>query len=500
MPNEKPVVVAEKGPETDPVVKREEEIFQASLREIAEDLDRILVETGWIVEGEKVSSTETLGQSMEKFSEKVRDYSSVLELRGRLKNLAEKYAKKLKSGKKSSQALFGQGWAWYWAGVLSKNMDNLPEEIQGVIKRMAASKKLNPNDHKKLLNWVKLEHGDGLKEYEASSEKEIRQYQERIGSHRIARERVYSEKLEELSLMKGGVMWRLKKNLRDIDNKKEHPPEELKERKKVSYDESSNTLYVRDRAGQRQEITFGDLVGDYDWGIKYAPDASVPPKIWRKIRKTLALYEARDKIRGHFNNELSIRYNVGVPGVAYDLKRIEWEMEKSVGAVGFLAERMITEFLIRIQYNNPELGLRVESSNVLEDALLKYDFKIELKRKRGLALEPVDVSREDYVADKRKLGVQFTISKKKPTTMIEVAKSRLEDFEELLRGKVDDVVIVGIPELKKIRELYGRWKSEGKPSGGPEQYMSREEKLAIFKKATEGLLDLSEKELANLKI
>ena len=61
-------------------------------------------------------------------------------------------------------------------------------------------------------------------------------------------------------------------------------------------------------------------------------------------------------------------------------------------------------------------------------------------------------------------------------------------------------MVVRLPILNIFLDFYKRWINEGKPSGGPEQYLSREQKLAIFRKATKGLLNLSEEELQKLVI
>ena len=166
---------------------------------------------------------------------------------------------------------------------------------------------------------------------------------------------------------------------------------------------------------------------------------------------------------------------------------------------GIFAERMIINFLIRAQYNNPELKMRVEKSNALEDTILKYDFKIEIKKLLGVALESKDFPREKFIKQKR-LGVQFTVGKSGKLKNIELGKKRLPEFANMLHRNVDDVVLVRIKELSNFVELYRRWRFDGKPSGGPEQYLSEEEKISIFKQAMKPLRDLSDGELKGLNL
>ncbi len=316
-----------------------------------------------------------------------------------------------------------------------------------------------------------------------------------------------SKELEQLTAQKKELLLNLKRELRDIDNIKDFIPEELRRRRKVFYEEQSQSLFVLDKNELKREITFGDLVGDYNWGIKYAPDNSLPPKLWRKIRKTLALHETKVKIEENFNKELDLIYGTGKPTTAIDLEFINKKLDKKnqrffIG--GALAERMMVSFLNRVQFNNSGLGIRVIRANALEDSILKYDFKIIKNKRLGIAIESEDVSRNEFVKNKRALGIQFTINKgssaAKKNRAVKEGRSKIFQYKYLIKENVDDIVVVRLPLLKIFLDFYKRWINNGRPSGGPEQYLSREQKLEIFKKATKRLLNLSDEELNGLKI
>ena len=327
----------------------------------------------------------------------------------------------------------------------------------------------------------------------------------KLETKELEKRKVLLKELKKLAFAKKDTLLKLRQELKNIDAKKDFSSEELKERSRVSYDEKSQSLFILNGDGSRKEVTFGDLVGDYDWGIKYAPDNSLPPRLWRKVGKTLALHETRAEIEKIFNKELDFIYGTGSPTTALGLEFINARFKKANQEFlikGILAERMMVSFLNRAQYNNPELGMKVIRSNALEDTILKYDFKIIKKKRLGIALESEDVSRNEFAKNKRAIGIQLTLATKGgcKSKANKEAKRILPKYRDLIKENVDDIVVVRLPILNIFLDFYKRWINEGKPSGGPEQYLSREQKLAIFRKATKGLLNLSEDELQKLVI
>lgn len=117
---------------------------------------------------------------------------------------------------------------------------------------------------------------------------------------------------------------------------------------------------------------------------------------------------------------------------------------------------------------------------------------------REIALEGYDMTREDYIKIKKK-GFQFTIARQglgKKSKQIERSKKNFDVLElsGLVKKKVDDIALVKV-HLQKIAEYFGRWLAEGKPSGGPEQYMNRDEKKDILRGVTKDFVSLSEEDI-----
>ncbi len=301
-------------------------------------------------------------------------------------------------------------------------------------------------------------------------------------------------------------MSKLKQRLQDIDKKEDYPEEEAQSRRTLFYDDSKSELFVRETRGDKR-MTFGDIIADYDWGIKYRPDASVPDKIWRKIRKLSDVNEARTNIEQVFNQEIVYKERISLPTTSLPIEFLEEKLDNQ-GVQGVVAERMAKNFLTRVQYNNPNLKFTVESSNAIEDAELKYDFKIATEqRKRGIAIEGDKIPRDELVSAKRRVGIQFTTTAdrkliRKKKRQISDVQSGLEQlklkYQHLIKRPVDDVVLVAL-HLDTYRKRFKKWLDNGKPSGGPEQYLDHGEKMQLVEKTTNNFLTLSKHEIRDLK-
>jgi len=304
---------------------------------------------------------------------------------------------------------------------------------------------------------------------------------------------------------KASEMSKLKQRLQDIDKKEDYPEEEAQSRKTLFYDDSESELFVRETRGDKR-VTFGDIIADYEWGIKYRPDASVPDKIWRKIRKLSDVTEARINIERAFNQEIVFKEHISLPTTSLSTEFLEEKLNNE-GVQGIIAERMAKNFLTRVQHNNPGLEFTVESSNAIEDAELKYDFKIATKqKKRGIAIEGNKISRDELVSVKKRVGIQFTSTKNRSLIrtkkrQISNIQARLEQlklkYQHLIKKPVDDVVLVAL-HLDTYRKRFKKWLDNGKPSGGPEQYLDHGEKMQLIGKTTNNFLTLSMREIKNL--
>ena len=287
-------------------------------------------------------------------------------------------------------------------------------------------------------------------------------------NRRIAIIKFGAEKRAEMASMK----YRLKQ----IDSGQDYEESEKGKRRNIFYE--AENMVVRREGEEEKKITMGDIAGDYLWGIKYSAGKSLPPPLWRRVSKFIALKDARANIENIFNSELSEVEGVNLPTSSWTYEFIEKHSEE-----GVLAERMAQGILLRMQYDNRDLGVRVEPSNALEDAELKYDFKIILPRKkRGVAMEGEELPRPEYEEKKRKLGIQFTVSQnrkylKHKRLQLEKAKGEigLEKYRNIIKKPVDDIVLVSVP-LKRYSECFKKWLEAGRPSGGPEQYLTGEER------------------------
>lgn len=295
---------------------------------------------------------------------------------------------------------------------------------------------------------------------------------------------------ERFLVRRNNVMQRLAARLAEIDRKIDYPGSEWAVRKTVYYDPAADVLYVLDQGGNHRPLSPEEIAIELDWGNQYRPDPEIPETLWRSIRKHSDIAEARREIAVIFDEELSIKTSVsqGMSGVTG--KWIEKMYRQGAGGInGVIGERMAKNTLQRLSMAHPELELRVENSNAVEDAQLKYDFKISQNIKwRGIATEPNDITRTEYVKNKRRLGIQFTVgSGEGKRKQIEHAMKHLNDAEtnQFIKHKVDDIILVKLG-LDSVA-AYQRWLDEGKPPGGPEQYMTDNERKQLLEKVLFGM-------------
>ncbi|KKQ36030.1 MAG: hypothetical protein US50_C0001G0032 [Candidatus Nomurabacteria bacterium GW2011_GWB1_37_5] len=343
----------------------------------------------------------------------------------------------------------------YWGSRLLPELDILPEKISQSVKKLASGGKIDPEENSILWKYV----------HKRSS-------------------------ILNFNVQKRVQMAELKKRLKEIDAGKDYEGKEKENRKIIFYNKESNKLIVN---GNEREIDFGDIVADYDWGVKYRPHESVPKLIWRRIRKLSDFTESKDSIGQIFNDEISRIEKISLPTTSKTQSYLERHIS-DWGIEGIIAERMAKNFLTRIQYNDPKAGFKVEPSNAMEDAELKYDFKVSFPKKlRGVAIEGEELPREEYVKNKKEIGIQFTVSARRDNLthkahQIEEAKEKISDekYNRYVKKKVDDIVLISLP-LGTYRTHFKTWLDAGKPAGGPEQYLSEVEERKILDKVTGGI-------------
>ena len=102
----------------------------------------------------------------------------------------------------------------------------------------------------------------------------------------------------------------------------------------------------------------------------------------------------------------------------------------------------------------------------------------------------------------KKVGIQFTLRPKggrKEIKLKEGAARLREDTKKLGLRKplVDEIILVRVP-TDEFRKSYERWLKAGQPSGGPEQFLSRDLKIKLLKEVTKGLIEISDEEIEKI--
>lgn len=292
---------------------------------------------------------------------------------------------------------------------------------------------------------------------------------------------------ESFGLAKQDEMDRLHVQLRRIDDREEMEPREMTKRRNVSYDKASGGLVTRNRRGETVPVTEGDVVADMMWGVKYRPDSSVPEDEWRRLRRLIAIREAGTAIQDLNNRQLADEESIELPTSAMSPEFIEQHPTS-----GMVAERMAQSMILRLQHDYPKFGFKLEQSNALEDMYLKYDFKIVFTdRRRGVALAGTEDGRGDFVEEKKRLGLQFTINDsedahRRKTKQIDKANRNKDndEYKHFVDHVVSEIVLVVVPMLS-VFQAYRTWIQEGKPTGGPEQFLDPAERRAVL----EGITD-----------
>lgn len=314
----------------------------------------------------------------------------------------------------------------------------------------------------------------------------------------------------KLNAQKRFAVKEMRSRLKAIDERRGYSEKEKRERLAVKYDPEQKSLYAtrsNSPEAPKTPITIGDIVADEEWGIKYNPDPdTLPPALWRRIRKLSDIGETRHQVEDLFNQEIVRATHIPEPTTTIPVKWLEEHYRPTTAFGGIIAERMAKTLLTRIQHNNPSLGLRIENSNVFEDVQMKYDFRVSLPKKvEGVAVEDPDLPRKEYVEAKQKIGVQFTLSDtrsllKHKRRQLRKAREQVSTETRFIRRPVDDIILLSIPFVN-YGGCFKRWLDNGKPPGGPEQYINREQKILILKKILEkGGVSLTDEEIAKLKI
>jgi hypothetical protein len=372
--------------------------------------------------------------------------------------MADRHQRRVTELREDAQHAPGtDGWERYWLDRFS-GQGNLPASVR----RMALSGSVDAT---------------GVPDLERAVRRELLS-----GRYESARQ-------EEMAL--------LRESLNRVDRRESLPVREQLRRRTVGHDESSGRLYVENRAGRRH-VTEGDIVADMTWGIEYAPSDDIPHPTWRRLSKLVAVNQTKANIRNLRDRELAELEHLNLPTSSWTPEYLEANPRS-----GAVAERMAQTMLKRMEFDLPELGLRVQSSNPVEDHLLKYDFSViaSERHRRGVAMSGEHGDREAYKAEKRRLGIQFTINDTPENTLHkegQVSRAQRDKghqrFRRSVEKTVDDIVLVAV-SLPSVEAAFQTWRSMNKPSGGPEQFLSAGDREGIIKAVLAKLPGFDEQDL-----
>lgn len=381
-----------------------------------------------------------------------------------------------------------------WFELVYDAKHEFPEEVQVLLDKQIQHKPLSPEERSifdlAVNKWWKESFGitfDKRKEPPKDTF-EIKRQKEKIG--------LQAQKINRMEQLHNAI-----KNLDEGE-----PVDEFRdETRKVLYHDGSLERYFTEDNNKKVYLGLGDVISDYAWGIKYVPDGEMEEPTYRILAKRILINEAR--------RDLEILNDVGLTSKATVENHLPTDIEKKVvvaknkkarnekvlSHTGFLAEAVARELLTRAAINN-DLDFAVLRANLIEDFDYKYDFKLRLKKKlRGIKIE----DGKEIGSNIRKIGIQFTTSihtGNRKRLQIEQGKQAVKKLAEggLRKLPVDEILLLQIPIYKEVAKIYQEWLEAGKPSGGPEQFLSRDLKIELLKAVTGGLIEISDEEIEKI--
>ncbi len=398
-----------------------------------------------------------------------------------------------------------------WLEIVADAKSEFPEEIQQIIDRRLKNE-LIPRDEYTVFkiaiqDWWEERFGMILFNVNLRTDKSVKKEMEHKKKKLPKKMPEIRQQKEEnrrrnLRSEKVNIIGHLHQAIKNLDDGE--PVNEFKDeaRRVVYYDEESEKYFV-ENSGERNYLGVGDIVSDYAWGIKYVPDGEMIEPAYRIIAKRILVNEARRDLEVLNDREL-----VGNGPAANHLPIVIEEkvvaekgkkrMAKIGSNVGYIAEAAGRELLARVSINN-DLDFAVLRSSLVEDFDYKYDFKLRLKKRlRGVKIE----DGPEVVGNIHKVGVQFTLTQARNKKMQQIEKGK-EAIKKLLGGglkrlPVDEIILVMMPVYGQMVEIYNHWLELGKPSGGPEQFLSRDLKVKLLQEVTKGLVEIKDEDIERI--
>ncbi len=241
----------------------------------------------------------------------------------------------------------------------------------------------------------------------------------------------------------------------------------------VVFRDDDGRYLVRENDVVRQ-VTRGELMTDYEWGIEYAFDRSVGIHDIREYYLEQLKADLREKLDQQIiTSETNFTRGDSFKQNAYREigKRIETGSEQQ----GIIAEKMVKNFLKKLAIDH-DADFEIVEANAFQDVEQKVDFIIH--RKSADRIRGAKIGESKDSAD---VGIQFTINASKvdyKEKQIQHTKRHTKEFQ--------DIVLVTLP-AHKASDLYKQWSSR-KTAGGPDKLWSPQTKQAIFRGVMEKVL------------
>lgn len=367
------------------------------------------------------------------------------------------------------------------------------QEIQGIIDKGERGERLHQDEREKLNNarndfWEKKFGGSFDEMYGTKQD---------IGYKSPLKKKPPTEtvnkigkkaegKVKLIERQKVEKMQALHQAIKNLDNGEIVQEFADESRRAVYFDEKSSKYFILEN-GKPRYLEVADLLSDYAWGIKYVPDAEMIEPSYRRLAKKVLVNETRRDLEEIHNKELVLQNMGAGHSEKFEIVEKNWVERRDIntGSLGFITESMARELLARVAADK-RLDFVVERADAVEDGIYKYDFKVRsLVKLRG-----VGIGGEVEINSRiKKIGLQFTIKKSVVHKIKDVKNIKQLMLETKL--PVDDVVLCKV-RTTEFGEAFDKWLAEGKPSGGPEQFLSPEIKAKLLEAVQDRLFEKGE--------
>lgn len=277
--------------------------------------------------------------------------------------------------------------------------------------------------------------------------------------------------------------------------------------------EGKDFVYKQPETGQKTKITWGQIMTGTEWGIDYFLKQSIGKQerrafIEHKFDVAEEEFEYEEDLISELQTRLADPSLARAPEtVAFRaMHRTRYSEEarrqpEYFQQPGVLAEKIARVFLTRLGFDFPELHLKVKAVSPLDDVNKKIDFVVYHQKVpqdlEGVKIEELPETEENKaksISFKRKL-IQFTTN-----------PHAREHKEKQMRGSQfnregEKVTIVSI-EMSNIKKLFADWerKRPHEKMVGPEEFLPKNIKEALFREVMSGILKPEEIETICTKL